>query len=139
MITGAWDHTTFGNDDACDWGADLHTTDDISLIEDTFDTVLNGGDYLDASMASTAIAAAEVLARLQSPSAARIRNTHTKTIDAWVAAHPIEVPTTLVQQAHAALDRILTQPSELLDLWEETDDFDLWKNSLAELKSRLHT
>ena len=137
MITGAWDHTTFGNDDACDWGADLQSTDDLSLIEETLDTAINGGDYLDASMASAAIAAAEVVARLQARSG--VRNAHTKTIDAWVAAHPIATPTPLAQQAHAAIDRILTQPSELLDLWEESDDFDLWKNSLAELKSRIQT
>jgi hypothetical protein len=137
MITGAWDHTTFGNDDACDWGADLHSTEDLSLIEDTLDTAINGGDYLDAPMACAAIAAAEVVARLQGRRG--VRNAHTKTIDAWIAAHPIPVPSSLAQQAHAALDRILTQPSELLDLWEESDDFDLWKNSLAELKSRIQT
>jgi hypothetical protein len=138
MILGAWDHTTFGNDDACDWGDDLRSADDLSFIEETLDLVINGGtEYLEAPTASAALAAAEVIARLQGRIG--LRNSHTRPIDAWVTAHPIPVATALAQKSHTVIDRILTQPSELLDLWEESDDIDLWKNSLAELKSRIQT
>ena len=40
-------------------------------------------------------------------------------------------------QATAAIDRILTVPSELLDLWTESDETDAWKAPLAALKQRL--
>ena len=58
---GAWDHTTFGNDYACDWGGDLRSLEDLSFIEETLDTVVATGDeYLEAPESSQAIAAAEV-------------------------------------------------------------------------------
>ena len=105
---GAWDHTAFGNDNACDWGADLHSTDDLALIEETLDTAINAGDYLDASMACAAIAAAEVVARLQSPSG--LRNAYTKTIDAWIAAHPIPVPTSLASTSALVVNAVPAGP-----------------------------
>ncbi len=63
---GAWDYTTFGNDDACDWGGDLRSHDDLSFIEDTLDRVIGAGEeYLEAPESCEAVAAAEVIARLQ--------------------------------------------------------------------------
>jgi len=133
---GAWDHTTFGNDDACDWGGDLRSHEDLSFIEETLDTVVATGDeYLEAPESSQAIAAAEVVGRLQGHFG--IRNAYTESVDEWITAHPLTVPTALAQKARAALDRILTRPSELLELWEESDDFESWKGTITELKSRI--
>jgi hypothetical protein len=133
---GAWDHSTFGNDDACDWGGDLHSHEDLSFIEETLDRVIDAGEeYLEAPESSEAIAAAEVIARLQGRFG--VRNAYTESVDGWVTAHPITVPTTLAGKAHAALDRILARPSELLELWEESDDFESWKGTITELKSRI--
>ena len=135
---GAWDHTTFGNDDACDWGGDLSASEDLSFVEETLDAVIDTGDeYLEAPESSQAIAAAEVVARLQGHYG--IRNAYTESVDGWVAAHPQTVPAALAQKAHAALDRILAQPSELLELWEESEDFETWKGTVTELRSRIQT
>ena len=135
---GAWDHTTFGNDDACDWGGDLRSSEDLSFVEETLDAVIDTGDeYLEAPESSQAIAAAEVVARLQGRIG--IRSAYTESVDEWVAAHPQTVPAALAQKAHAALDRILAQPSELLELWEESEDFEAWKSTVTELKSRIQT
>jgi hypothetical protein len=135
---GAWDHTTFGNDDACDWGGDLRSSEDLSFVDETLDAVVDtGSEYLEAPESSQAIAAAEVIARLQGRFG--IRNAHTESVDEWVAAHPQVVSAALVRKAHAALDRILTQPSELLELWQESDDFESWKATITELKSRIQT
>ncbi len=41
-IMGAWDHTSFGNDDACDWGGDLRDHDDLSLVEETMKAEMGG-------------------------------------------------------------------------------------------------
>ena len=133
---GAWDHTTFGNDDACDWGGDLRSHEDLSFVEETLDRFIDSGEeYLEAPEASEAVAAAEVLARLQGRFG--IRNAYTESVDEWVATHPTAVPNGLARKAHAALDRILTRPSELLELWEESDDFSAWKDTISELKSRI--
>jgi len=135
---GAWDHTAFGNDDACDWGGDLRSCEDLSFVEETLDTVINAGEeYLEAPESSQAIAAAEVLARLQGHFA--VRNAYTESVDEWVAAHPQTVPAALAQKAQAALDRIITRPSELLELWEESEDFESWKTTVTDLKSRIQT
>jgi len=135
---GAWDHTTFGNDDACDWGGDLRSCEDLSFVEETLDTVIDTGEeYLEAPESSQAIAAAEVVARLQGHFG--IRNAYTESVDEWVAAHPQMVRTALAMKVHVALDRILTQPSELLELWEESDDFMSWKDTITELKNRIQT
>src|SRR5207302_5926895 len=89
-IMGAWDHTTFGNDDACDWGGDLRSHEDLSFIEETLDTVVATGDeYLEAPESSQAIAAAEVVGRLQGHFG--IRNAYTESVDRWVTAHPLTV------------------------------------------------
>jgi len=133
---GAWDHTTFGNDDACDWEGDLRSHQDLSFVEETLDKVINTGTaYLEAPESSVGIAAAEVVARLQGHFG--IRNTYTESVDEWVAAHPLAVPPTLARKAHAALDRILVLPSELLELWEESESFQLWTDTITELKSRI--
>jgi hypothetical protein len=135
-IMGAWDHTAFGNDDACDWGSDLRSCEDLSFVEETLDTVIDTGkEYLEAPESSQAIAAAEVVARLQGRFS--IRNAYTESVDEWVAAHPLSVPTVLAQKTHAALDRILTRPSELLELWEESDELESWKDTIKELKNRI--
>lgn len=133
---GAWDHTTFGNDDACDWGGDLRSHEDLSFLEETLDRVVEvGGEYLEAPESSEAIAAAEVIARLQGRFGTR--DAYTKSVDEWVAAHRMAVPPELAQKARAALDRVLTRPSELLELWEESDDFQAWMDTVVELKSRI--
>jgi hypothetical protein len=133
---GAWDHTAFGNDDACDWGGDLCSHADVSFVEETLDKVMAAGnDYLEAPESSQAIAAAEVVARLQGHFG--FRNPYTKSVDKWVEAHPRIVPLELARKAQAALDRILTPPSELMELWEESESFQAWKDTITELKDRI--
>jgi hypothetical protein len=135
---GAWDHTAFGNDDACDWGGDLCSHNDLTFIEETLDKVIDtGDDYLEAPEACMAIAASEVLARLQGRPG--LRNAYTKSVDDWIGAHPLSVPASLAQKAHAALDRILAESSELLELWQESESLQPWRDSVTELKDRIHT
>ena len=58
---GTWDYTTFGNDDACDWGHDLGESDGLDFIEETLDAVIDAGDeYVEAPAAAVAIALATV-------------------------------------------------------------------------------
>jgi hypothetical protein len=133
---GAWDHTAFGNDDACDWGSDLSAQDDLSFVEEALERVLDTGeDYLEAPEASEAIAAAEVVARLQGHFGNR--DAYTEPVDEWVAAHPTVVSTELARKAQAALDRVLQPPSELVELWEESDSYQAWVEAVNELKGRI--
>ena len=133
---GAWSHESFGNDDACDWAAQLEEANDLAFVESALDAVLNvGGEYLEAPVASEAIAAAEVVARLQGNFG--IRDPYSESVDAWVERVKIRPPASLASKAHRALDRILSEPSELLELWQETEEAGAWEASVKGLKGRI--
>ena len=135
---GAWSKESFGNDTACDWAYGLEKTSDLSLVRETIQRALDAGDeYLEADAASEVIAAVEVIARLKGNFG--VRDSYSKSTDTWVAAHPQQPPQDLVTLAIQALDRILVQPSELLELWEESDEFEAWKSSVLDLKNRAST
>jgi hypothetical protein len=132
---GTWDASSFGNDAANDWAYDLESCDDLSHIDATLQrTVATGSDYLEASDAQEAIAAAEVLAWLLGrPTPV---DAYTDKVAKWVAAHPIQPPPATRQKALLALERIQHEPSELLELWEGDAD---WTSSVADLRTRLTT
>ena len=133
---GAWSHESFGNDTACDWAADLQEGDDLAPVEAALDAVLDvGDDYLESPEACEAIAAAEVVARLQGHFG--LRDAYSESLDEWVARVGIVPSPELASKARRALDRILSEPSELLELWEESDDAGEWRASVGELKGRI--
>ena len=66
-----------------------------------------------------------------------VENSYTGPVDQWVTDHPIHPPSSLVGAAIRAVDRILTAPSELLELWEASPEAEDWKQQLAALKERL--
>ncbi|MEP6670312.1 MAG: DUF4259 domain-containing protein [Chthoniobacter sp.] len=130
---GAWDATSFGNDTANDWAYDLEKCNDLSFIDATLQKIVDAGDdYIECPEAEEAIAAAEVTAWLRGKSTPV--NAYTEKIVKWVETHPIQPPPAIVQKALFALDRILRQPSELLELWEDDSD---WTASIADLRTRL--
>jgi len=53
-----------------------------------------------------------------------------------VETHPLEVSPDLVQNAVAAIERILRPPSELLELWEEADAME-WRKAVEDLRRRV--
>jgi hypothetical protein len=133
---GAWGAGSFDNDTACDWSYDLEETDDLSLIENALGRVLDARDeYLDAMDAEEALAAAEVIARLQGNFGEK--NAYTEPVDEWVAENPLTVTPELAKKSHAAIERIMGAQSELAELWEESESFDEWKAAVAELKGRI--
>ncbi|HKA08592.1 MAG TPA: DUF4259 domain-containing protein [Gemmataceae bacterium] len=133
---GAWAHDTFDNDTACDWAFDLAKTEDLSLVTQALARVIDAGtDYLDADVACEGLAACEVVARLKGNWGAR--NSYTEPVDNWVTAHPTFVSPDLVQQAGAVIDRVLSAPSELLELWEEGKEPNEWHSAVDNLRKRL--
>ena len=133
---GAWGFGTFENDDACDYGAAIVQGRDVSGLERTLDQVLGiGVSFLEAPNGSEALAAADIVARLMGRPG---ENTpYTKTIDEWVAALRITPSTQLIDKARRAVSRVLMEPSELVELWQESNDFESWKASVEALSERL--
>lgn len=135
---GTWDVGSFDNDDAADWAYELEDCGDLSVIENAIAGVLDpDDDYVEAPVAAEAIAAIEVLARLQGNWGER--SAYTETVDAWVERERLPVPAALAKQAVQALDRIVGEQSELRELWAESEEFDAWMASVAELRSRVRT
>jgi septation ring formation regulator EzrA len=133
---GAWDTDPFGNDTACDWAYSLEESENLDLIEETLAKIEDAGDeYIEAPDAEEAIAAADTLARLKGKF--YVKNSYTEAVDAWVEEQQLDVPQDLVDLAVHAIERIQVEPSELRELWEESDDYKTWKKHLSDLKKRL--
>lgn len=133
---GAWGTGIFDNDTACDWAYTLEESDDLSVVEESLEKVISvGSEYLEAPDAEEALAAAEVIARLQGNYGDR--NAYTETIDKWVSERELKVSPELARKALSAIERVLTEPSEILELWNESEEFDAWKASISNLSSRI--
>ncbi|MFG6458029.1 DUF4259 domain-containing protein [Roseateles sp. BYS96W] len=132
---GAWSPDAFGNDDALDWAQGLDEVDDLSLIESALSPVVDGrGQEVDASQASEALAALEVVARLRGQVS---EAAFPDVADDWVSRTRLVPPEPLLRRGLAALDRIEGSDSELRALWDESDSVQDWLASLADLRRRL--
>ena len=131
---GAWSHEPFGNDSACDWAYELEGKSDFSVIEASLRQVLDNGDeYLDADLASEAVAAAEVLAKSREQGTQS--DSYTEAVDNWLAQVDGPPPPGLFDLASRALARVLAPDSELRELWEDSDDFAAWESSITALQA----
>ena len=117
---GTWGTGAFDNDAACDWSADLTDADDLSLVEDTLSSAEEADeDELDLDLAREAIAACEVVARMQGrggrPSA------HTAELDQWIKARSERPSKRLIKSATNVLDRVASS-SDLAPLRDSALD-----------------
>lgn len=135
---GTWSYESFGNDTACDWSYRLLKTTDLSVVEAALDAVLSDtSGYLDSEIATEAIAAIEVLAKLRGRGTQT--DVFTEEVDVWVSANPIEPGVALLEKAVVALDRILAEDSELLELWQDSGEMEAWRMNLGQLRSAVGT
>jgi hypothetical protein len=135
---GTWAVDAFGNDYAQDWAQDLHETSNLDAVEDTLNTALDTtASELDAPFAAEALVAIEVLARLQGKGGAR--SDDSAAVDEWVAARkPKAKPRAdLADKARRALERILSDQSELRELWEDSEHYEEWRAAVEDLRARL--
>ena len=137
---GAWGWGSFENDEALDWVLDLEQSKALSVINGALDAILDSDDdYLDATDCSMALAAAETVAAL----AGRPEPSLPEEVARWVQHRQTEssqegplVDESLTTKARQAVEAILSE-SELLELWEETDEFDRWQATVTDLLERL--
>lgn len=134
---GAWSHEPFGNDTACDWKLALEGSADFDVIEQAFDQMIEDDDeYLDADYGCVVHAAAEVLAKILGQGTQD--EVYPEGIEEWIGTLTIKPSPALLQKAVKALDLLLSEESELNELWEESgDDYALWKENIAALKEIL--
>lgn len=134
---GTWDVGSFDNDTAVDWSYGLENVSDLSYVEAAFDRLLTFGpiDEVPADAAECAVAAAEVIARLKGNWGQE--SSYSETVDKWVRGHAITPPSALVAKATHALERLVVNPSELVELWSDAEETGGWTDAVAELKQRV--
>lgn len=125
---GAWGAGTFDNDDALDWLDDLvdGASDAIRLALEATDA-----EQLEAPDASSALAAAEVVAAALGHPAAELPGE----VSDWLEQNGTKSAAALAPLARQAVERV-RQNSELKDLWEEADPSE-WTAALDDLRKRL--
>ena len=126
---GAWGLGSFENDTALDWAGDLMETRGLSVLKKALD--IAPGQSLDADEGSEAIAAAEIVAAL----IGRGRGELPEGVAEWMATLAPAEAQALRGHALQALDAVLSEESELRELWAETEDFEAWKGDVEALKA----
>lgn len=125
---GAWGAGTFDNDDALDWLDDLVDGAD-DAIRDALEST--GAEPLEAPDASSALAAAEVVAAALGRPAADLPGE----VSDWLQASDARSAAALAPLARQAVERVRAN-SELKDLWEESDPAK-WTAAVDDLRKRL--
>ncbi|MFF3758452.1 DUF4259 domain-containing protein [Streptomyces sp. NPDC002185] len=130
---GTWDIGPFDNDTAADFSYRVDEAPEeqrAEVLRAAFREVTGtGGEYLDADFAVEAIASAALVAA-QCPGGAPVTTS-------YAPKKPLPaLPADLRPTAVEALDRILVEPSELLELWEESDGEE-WKAGVRRLRTVL--
>jgi spore cortex formation protein SpoVR/YcgB (stage V sporulation) len=133
---GAWGTGVFDNDTACDFAFTVREGGGIDILTEVIDRVSSiGNDYVETRDAEECLAAADIIARLRgSPGE---QTAYTAEIDSWIANSKVTISDELVEKAKRSVARILVEPSELLELWGESREFDDWKRRVEEVIRRL--
>ncbi|NSX56605.1 DUF4259 domain-containing protein [Parasulfitobacter algicola] len=131
---GTWGIHSFDNDDAADLLAALeeadHPSDRVEAIREVFGAAF-GTEYIDADIGATAVAGAEVIA------AALGQPRTGDQADPFGLAASVKFYDDSLGMALAVLGQVRTDASELVELWDDSDEADDWRASLADLEARL--
>lgn len=147
---GAWGIGVFENDSALDWAGDFcDAKNKKAFLEKTFKTIvptkaglafeklqgkLFGGEesYIEEDEASSALAAAEIVAALNNKPCRDL----SEEVVQWIEDNKEKDLDALKQLALAAVE-IVKNKSELRELWEESEEFGSWITLVEELEDRL--
>jgi len=137
---GAWDVGPFGNDDAADWAWQFDEVDGLELLDETLDNVFeeaNSDDYVEAPTGSEAVAPCEVIARMKGKGGER--TVYSGSADKWIVSHGNSPKQELVTKAIKALDIVMSEKSELYQLWKDSEMFVDFQASIADLRQRMNS
>ena len=133
---GAWVIGNFDNDAAGDWAFELEECSDLTAIENAIEAVFKY-QYLDVDTACEALAAIDTLARLRGNFGQQ--TPYTENVDEWVSTQKLTPPDALIQKAVKAAQIIMSEGSEVYELWSETEALDAWKKEVEDVIKRVST
>ncbi|MGW6709121.1 DUF4259 domain-containing protein [Streptomyces sp. NPDC054956] len=132
---GTWDIGPFDNDTAADFSGFLDEAPEAEregMVRDVLVRTVGTHDFLDDYLGAKAVAAAALIAA-QCPGGEPVTTAYGP--DLPVPPFSPE----LRELAARALDRVATEPSELLELWGESGDDGAWRATLTRLRTVLLT
>ncbi|MFF0109587.1 DUF4259 domain-containing protein [Streptomyces hirsutus] len=130
---GTWDIGPFDNDTAADFGGDLDDAameERESMIRSVLKRAANPADELDAPDAERAVAAAALVVA-QHPDGEPACSTYGPSEP--IPAFPPDLRTLAVD----ALDQVVSEPSELAELWGDAPDGPKWRQGITRLRDVL--
>ena len=65
------------------------------------------------------------------------RDSNSEMVDRWVEKVKPTPDRSVIIKAHQVLKRVLSEPSELLELWQESEEFETWHASVRDLVARV--
>jgi len=131
---GTWGVKTFENDGASDWLWELEESDDNSALV----AALNPEDmnYIEATDGEIILAAAEIIQAIKNKPGAGLPENALN----WINTHDTLDVSSLAKKAITMIDRVLSDNSELRELWEENEDeYPKWYAHITELRSKLNS
>jgi len=131
---GTWSIHAFGNDEAADFAIELSESSDLDLIQSALEDVIAADEYLEAPEADRGIAAAAVLALLNGQ---EIPGALDEAISTWVKSQTTKPGSALLTKAQVVIERVLSENSELAELWIESDEYESWQDGLRLIKASL--
>ncbi|MFF4902673.1 DUF4259 domain-containing protein [Streptomyces sp. NPDC001068] len=130
---GTWDIGPFDNDTAADFGGDLDEAaleEREALIRGALKRAAYPADFLDASDGERAVAAAALVVA-QHPDGER-------TCSNYGPSEPLpEPPAELRALAVDALDQVVSDRSELAELWDDAVNGPKWRHDITRLRDVL--
>ena len=132
---GAWGSGIYDNDEALDFLSEIEGDLTLETLEYVLDKLLEKGTgYLELSDAAASLVTADIVARILGHKGKVPEVAELKEQIAHIKAAPGKQ---LIDKGHRAVSRVLTEPSEMLELWQEADEFEGWKSSVEDLLRRL--
>jgi hypothetical protein len=130
---GAWGIGTFENDDAADWAYELEDALDLEPVRRALAATVDSDGYLEIPEAACAVAAAAVVASSFDGDLKGLP----EEIGEWVDGHLDEATRGDGRLAVDAIDRVMSEESELRNLWAEVPQGPRWAEEIEKLRQRL--
>lgn len=131
---GAWDYGVFDDDTAYDALDDLKAAKNImSDMEKYFDEVIKT-DYVDYDKCHYALVSAAIIDSIINGTSYRCDDSYTE----WISTLKELDVNPLKEKAIQAIDSVLSDRSELKELWEENEElYTSWQDDKRKIQKRL--